>query len=191
MKAYKCLAKQKYALDKFQIVPIRDEDRYDIMHWRNEQIYHLRQSKPLDKISQDYYFEIVIAKIFEKERPDQILFSYLENEKCIGYGGLVHINWVDKNAELSFIMKTSEEIQFDLHWSNFLALIEQVAYNELNFHKIFTYAFDLRPHLYNVLEKNGFIKEATLKEHCYFMNTFINVVLHSKIKGQNDECCKF
>ena len=182
MKAYKCLAKQKYALDKFQIVPIRDEDRYDIMHWRNEQIYHLRQSKPLDKISQDYYFEIVIAKIFEKERPEQILFSYLENEKCIGYGGLVHINWVDKNAELSFIMKTSEETQFDLHWSNFLALIEQVAFNELNFHKIFTYAFDLRPHLYNVLEKNGFIKEATLKEHCYFMNTFINVVLHSKIK---------
>ena len=75
MKAYKCLAKQKYALDKFQIVPIRDEDRYDIMHWRNEQIYHLRQSKPLDKISQDYYFEIVIVKIFEKERPEQILFS--------------------------------------------------------------------------------------------------------------------
>ena len=182
MKAYKCLTKQKYALDKFQIVPIRDEDRYDIMHWRNEQIYHLRQSKPLDKISQDYYFEIVIAKIFEKERPDQILFSYLENEKCIGYGGLVHINWVDKNAELSFIMKTSEEIQFDLHWSNFLALIEQVAYNELNFHKIFTYAFDLRPHLYNVLEKNGFIKEATLKEHSYFENKFIDVLIHSKLK---------
>lgn len=182
MKAYKCLAKQKYALDKFQIVPIRDEDRYDIMHWRNEQIYHLRQSKPLDKISQDDYFEIVIAKIFEKECPDQILFSYLENEKCIGYGGLVHINWVDKNAELSFIMKTSKEIQFDLHWSNFLALIEQVAYNELNFHKIFTYAFDLRPHLYNVLEKNGFIKEATLKEHSYFENKFIDVLIHSKLK---------
>ena len=182
MRLYKCLAKQKYTLNEFQIVPIRNEDRYDIMKWRNEQIYHLRQSKPLDKTSQDFYFDIVIAKHFEKDYPDQILFSYLENKKCVGYGGLVHINWVDKNAELSFIMKTSQEKQFDLHWSNFLALIEQVAYNELNFHKIYTYAFDIRPHLYNVLEKNGFQKEAILKEHSYFENKFIDVLIHSKLK---------
>jgi RimJ/RimL family protein N-acetyltransferase len=176
------LTKQTYTLKDFQIVPIRDQDKYNIMQWRNEQIYHLRQSKPLDKASQDNYYENVITKLFEKENPDQILFSYLENGKCIGYGGLVHINWIDKNAELSFIMKTSEEIQFDLHWSNFLALIEQVAFEEVKFHKIFTYAFDLRPHLYNVLEENGFQKEATLIEHCYYLENFINVAIHSKIK---------
>ena len=181
MREYKCLSKQTYLINEYQIVPIRDEDRYDIMQWRNEQIYHLRQSRPLDKENQDNYFNTVITKLFEKEHPDQILFSYLENGKCIGYGGLVHINWLDKNAELSFIMKTTEEIQFDFHWSNFLALIEQVAYNELDLHKIFTYAFDLRPHLYNVLEKNGFKKEATLKEHCFFDNTFIDVLIHSKL----------
>jgi RimJ/RimL family protein N-acetyltransferase len=181
MSSYKVLSKQIFEVGKYKIVPIRHEDRYVIMEWRNEQIYHLRQSKPLDKASQDYYFDNVIAKLFEKEYPDQILFSYLQNEKCIGYGGLVHINWIDKNAELSFIMKTSEEIQFDLHWSTFLAIIEQVAFNVLKFHKFFTYAFDLRPHLYTVLEKNGFQKEATLKEHCYFMDTFIDVVIHSKI----------
>ena len=181
MRAYKCLTKQVYTLNNLQIVPIREQDKYEIMQWRNDQIYHLRQSKPLDKTSQDYYFDIVIAELFEKECPDQILFSYLENEKCIGYGGLVHINWIDKNAELSFIMKTSREIHFDLYWSNFLELIQQVAYNELEFHKIFTYAFDLRPHLYIVLEKNGFQKEATLREHCYFENKFIDVLIHSKL----------
>ena len=54
MRLYKCLAKQKYTLNEFQIVPIRNEDRYDIMKWRNEQIYHLRQSKPLDKTAPKY-----------------------------------------------------------------------------------------------------------------------------------------
>lgn len=180
MREYKCLSKQIYSFNEYSIVPIRSEDRHDIMQWRNEQIYHLRQSKPLDKASQDNYFENVIPILFEKENPDQILFSYLENGKCIGYGGLVHINWFDKNAELSFIMKTSEEKQFDSHWSNFLALIEQVAFEEVSFHKIFTYAFDLRPHLYIVLEKNGFEKEAILKEHCCFDEKFIDVVIHSK-----------
>ena len=38
-----------------------------------------------------------------------VLFNYLHNGKCIGYGGLVHINWIDKNAEVSFIMDTELE----------------------------------------------------------------------------------
>ena len=67
MREYKCFSKQTYSINEYQIVPIRDEDRYDIMKWRNEQICHLRQSKPLDKLSQDYYFNNVIAKLFEKE----------------------------------------------------------------------------------------------------------------------------
>jgi RimJ/RimL family protein N-acetyltransferase len=152
------------------------------MQWRNEQIYHLRQPKPLDKESQDKYFNTIITKLFEDDNPDQILFSYLENGVCIGYGGLVHINWIDKNTELSYIMNTKDETNFIAHWSNFLSFIEQVAFEELQFHKIFTYAFDLRPHLYTVLEQNGYQKEAVLKEHCFFDNKFIDVIIHSKIK---------
>ncbi len=181
MRDYKCLSKQTYSLNEYQIVPIRDHDRYDIMQWRNEQIYHLRQSNLLDKESQDKYFDTVITKLFDTEKPDQILFSYLENGVCIGYGGLVHINWIDKNTELSYIMNTKEESNFNAHWSNFLSLIEQVVFEELQFHKIFTYAFDLRPHLYTVLEQNGYQKEAVLKEHCFFDSKFIDVIIHSKI----------
>jgi RimJ/RimL family protein N-acetyltransferase len=179
---YKCLSNQTYSLNEYQIVPIRDQDRYDIMQWRNEQIYHLRQSKPLDKESQDKYFDTIVTKLFEAERPDQILFSYLENGVCIGYGGLVHINWIDRNAEISFVLNTSLEINFVDHWCIFLYLIEQVAFKELQFHKIFTYAFDLRPLLYIALEKSKFTKEAVLKNHSYFNNEFIDVVVHSKLR---------
>lgn len=155
------------------------------MQWRNEQIYHLRQSKPLDKNSQDKYFENVVTKLFQDEKPDQILFSYLENGYCIGYGGLVHINWIDKHAEISFVLKTSLEIKFVDHWCYFLSLIEQVAFKELRFHKIFTYAFDLRPLLYKALEKSRYTKEAVLKNHTYFNNKFIDVVIHSKLSENN------
>jgi RimJ/RimL family protein N-acetyltransferase len=179
---YKCLSKQIYSLNEYQIVPIRDQDRYDIMQWRNEQIYHLRQSKPLDKKSQDKYFDTVVTKLFKVENPDQLLFSYLENGICIGYGGLVHINWIDRNAEISFVLNTSLEIKFVDHWCSFLSLIEQVAFKELQFHKIFTYAFDLRPLLYIALEKSKFTKEAVLKNHTYFDNEFIDVVIHSKLR---------
>jgi len=181
MKTYIVLSNQIFSNDKFSIVPIRYEDRMNILKWRNEQIYHLRQSKPLTKKDQDYYFKNIVNKLFDQERPDQILFSYLEDGICIGYGGLVHINWDDKNAEISFILNTElEKESFSKHWSLFLALIEQVAFKELKLYKIFTFAFDLRPHLYEPIENSGFAKEAILKKHCFFNGEFIDIVIHAK-----------
>ncbi|MCX6210773.1 MAG: GNAT family N-acetyltransferase [Bacteroidetes bacterium] len=186
MKTYKVLSQQIFTNNNFSIVPIRYEDRLDIMRWRNEQIYHLRQLQPLTQESQDNYFNTVIASLFEEEKPKQILFSYLENDTLIGYGGLVHIDWNNENAEISFVMNTSLEKDFFVfHWCNYLQLIEQVAFKDLQLHKLFIYAYNLRPKLYEAVEQQGFYKEAILKEHILFDDKFIDVVIHSKI---NNKC---
>lgn len=183
MNYYKILNKQNFYNGIHSIIPIRYEDRLDIMKWRNEQIYHLRQNKPLTLEDQENYFNNVVNKLFSQEMPNQILFSYLEDDICIGYGGLVHINWIDKNAEISFIMNTElEKNNFQEYWTNFLELIEEVAFRELKLHKIFIYAFDLRPNLYQAIESVNYVKEATLKQHCFYENRFIDVIIHSKIK---------
>ena len=186
MESYKILKRNTFSTGKYSIVPIRYKDRHEIMRWRNEQMYHLRQNEPLTKEKQDTYFDTVIAQLFEQEKPDQILFSYLKDDECIGYGGLVHINWIDKNAEISFVMKTSlEKDFFEFHWDNLLGLLENVAFEELNFHKIYTYAFDLRPQLYKALEKVGYSIDAELYEHCFFEGKFRKVKIHSKFnKGK-------
>jgi len=172
----------------FSIVPIRFEDRMDILKWRNEQIYHLRQAQILTIEMQDHYYDNTISKLFAQEQPDQILFSFMKDNVLVGYGGLVHINWIDKNAEISFIMKTElEKDSFDFFWMNYLFLLQKVAFDDLQFHKIFTYAFDLRPHLYKTLEKAGFNEETRLKEHCLFDGKFIDVVIHSKINNDTME----
>lgn len=181
-KNYKCLTRQSYSKGIYEIVPIRVKDRFSIMKWRNEQIYHLRQINLLTKEDQDKYFKEIVFNLFTHKNPDQILFSYLEDKKCIGYGGLVHINWIDMNAELSFVMDTSlEKDHFEVHWRNYLGLIEEVAFEELRLHKIYTYAFDLRPRLYSALSKSGFELEARLKQHILFGEKFIDVVIHSKL----------
>lgn len=181
-KTYPFLKQNKFSKDEYSIVPIRYEDRLKIMQWRNEQIYHLRQSEPLTEKKQEAYFTNVVAKLFEQNKPSQILFSYLRNDECIGYGGLVHINWIDKNAEISFIINTElEKNEFQFHWKTYLELLEKIAFKELKLHKIYTYAFDLRPHLYKAVESAGFIKEATLREHCIFQGEAKNVIIHSKI----------
>jgi len=184
---YKVLKQQIFTNGRQSIVPIRMEDRHKIRKWRNEQIFHLRQNKPLTESEQETYFNTVVKSLFSEEQPKQILFSYIENNECIGYGGLVHINWIDKNAEISFIMNTVLEKDFFFkHWTVFLELIEQVAFKELNFHKLVTYAFDLRPHIYGIIEKAGFIKEATLKEHVYFNGVYKDVIMHGKLNKSDD-----
>jgi len=179
---YKALSQNIFSEAEYRIVPIRYEDRMDIMKWRNEQMYHLRQAQPLTSEHQESYFKNTVAKLFEEEEPQQLLFSYLKNDVCIGYGGLVHINWIDRNAEISFIMDTALESEhFEFHWKLYLSLIQKVAFTEIGLHKIYTYAFNLRPRLYDALNQAGFSHEATLVQHCRFNDNFIDVLIHSKI----------
>lgn len=180
-KKYKCLS-QKLVLeiDQFSLIPIRFEDRYLIMKWRNEQLYHLRQKKILTKKDQDFYFEKILKKQFDEIYPNQILFSFLKNNECVGYGGLVHINWKDKISEISFVMKTSlEEKNFNTFWSLFLSLLKKVAFKNLDLHKIFTFAYDLRPKLYIILENNGFDKEDHIKNYDLGNDNYCDVIIHS------------
>lgn len=186
MRSYKVLNKQVYASRDYAIVPIRTEDRYAIMQWRNEQIYHLRQPEPLTKEMQDAYFENVVDCLFDQEKPNQILFSYLHKDECIGYGGLVHINWVDRNAEISFVMNTElQEVNFISYWENYLTLVKRVAFLDLDLHKIYTYAFDLRPNLYKALEAGGFVQESRLKDHCFFEGKYYDVLYHGCINPKH------
>jgi len=182
MNSYKVLNRQTFSRGEYSLVPIRFEDRMIIMNWRNEQIYHLRQTGSLTEEDQNNYFNNVVSILFDQEKPQQILFSYLKNEECIGYGGLVHINWIDKNAEISFIMNTIlEKDFFEFHWKNYLLLLQEIAFNEIGLHKIYTYAFDLRPRLYVALQEAGFKHEATLKQHCRFNGKYMDVLIHSSI----------
>ena len=180
MPKYICLQQQEHHIGNYSIVPLRYEDRFLIMKWRNEQIYHLRQARPLTEDDQQRYFDNVVSKLYDNPTPEQILFSYMEKGVCIGYGGLVHINWIDRNGEISFIMDTQLESEhFAEHWSNYLTMLKTVAFDDLGLHKIYTYAFDLRPHLYTMLEANGYVREATLKEHCSFNGQYKDVIIHS------------
>jgi RimJ/RimL family protein N-acetyltransferase len=176
LKKYQCLTQQEFSNGEYKLVPIRFEDRYEIMNWRNEQIYHLRQKEPLTIEQQDAYFENVVAKLFDREQPNQILFSFLKNEELIAYGGLVYINWEDRNAEVSFLTKNVSHLDL---WLPYLKALKKVAFQELQFNKIFTYAYDIRPDLYGILESSGFILEGVFSNHVLNMQNKFDIRIHA------------
>ena len=181
MNFYKLLSKQVYTQDKYRIVPIRYEDRYDILNWRNSQIDILRQQKQISREEQDNYFKTVIDALFDQEKPNQILWSFLYDGKLIGYGGLVHIDWQNKTAEISFLTETcrnQSQQQFISDWIIYLSLIKRVAKN-LSFSSIFTYAYDIRPNLYIALEKSGFKETKRMKDFIEINGEMKDVVIHT------------
>jgi RimJ/RimL family protein N-acetyltransferase len=182
MRSYKCLTVNHFSNGSYSLVPIRDEDKFEIMQWRNDQIDILRQKELLTKNQQENYFKNVVDRLFEKEQPDQILWSFLYKEELIGYGGLVHIDWENKVAEISFLTETSRNKNIELFisdWTHYLDLIKQIANLHLNFKSIFTYAYDIRPDLYIALENSKFKETKRIKNFIEIDNELKDVVIHT------------
>lgn len=165
--------------EEFILRPISYEDRNRIMKWRNDQLYHLRQKAPLDQKTQDDYFLNVVAPLFQQEYPNQMLFSLDHDEKHIAYGGLVHIDWEKAYAELSFVIDTDfEALFFETFWTTFLKMIEPIA-KALKIKVLYTAAYDLRPQLYTILEKNNFQRKENIEDFTRFFNQG-DIVVHAK-----------
>lgn len=178
---YKIL-KDEFVMGDYSIVPIRDQDKFKIMKWRNDQLNILRQSKPLTETQQIDYFENVVKPDFSLAQPNQILVSYFLKGELIGYGGIVHIKWIDKRGEVSFLLETDRNRNiktFQEDYAIFLNLIKNVAFNVLGFHKLTTEAFDLRPYLVETLIANGFVMEGRLRQHYVIEGKYVDSLLHA------------
>lgn len=185
MNRYKILKKQNFIFQNYKLVPIREEDMQLIKNWRNDQIGVLRQEEPITKEQQINYYNQVIKKSFSEEKPVLMLFSFLYDDSCIGYGGLTNIDWNIKNAELSFLVdtnRTSDPKMYENDFTSFLHLIFELAFDELNFTRIFTETYDIRPAHISILEKNGFRLEERLKQHKRINDILVDVLIHSCVK---------
>lgn len=112
----------------YYIEQIRHQDWQTIREWRNAQMDILRQNHIISVEEQEAYL-----KTYYKEcasyKPPQILYSFLyaaRNEDyptLIGYGGLVHINWFNKSAEISYLVspdRKADLLQYAREWLTFL-----------------------------------------------------------------------
>lgn len=179
---YKCLSKNTFR-DKqgYQLTSLRLSDIQLIRQWRNSQVDILRQVGQLSVDDQIQYYENVVKPSFEEIKPRQILFSFLLNDDCIGYGGLTYIDWNSKRGEVSFLVNSTrvqDKNQYRMDFIHFLNLLCEVSFNELNFHRIYTEVYAFRKEHLEILEEFGFKLEGILKEHVYQNEEWIDSLLH-------------
>jgi RimJ/RimL family protein N-acetyltransferase len=185
IRAYRCLKLQEIVSDQFALKTIQDDDIEDVRRWRNDQIDVLRQPEPISSVQQKRYFEQSIWPAMELENPENILLTFFENKKRIGYGGLVHIVWEHRRAEVSFLLDTAISRNVEeraRYFSAYLKIIKDFAFNNLALDKLTTETYDIRPDYIQVLEENDFELEGRLRRHVVINEKYIDSVCHAAFR---------
>lgn len=182
---YKCLSKERYEDDRgYSLIPIRKENMEPIRVWRNAQMHILRQQTPISPEEQQKYFSDVLQPTFTMDEPPQILFGYYLGKLFIGYGGLTHIEWASKRAEISFLLDTPRNTypkNFQEDFRHYLKLIMNIAFSELKLHRLFTETYSFRTDVMLPLEEAGFRLEGRLREHVFKRGQWMDSMMHGII----------
>lgn len=185
--SYRCLTRQIYQKGVYEITPIRQEDIRPIKEWRNAQIEILRQAAPLTDAEQERYWSQVLVPSFDEKHPKQILFSFLKEGECIGYGGLTHIDWEVGRAEVSFLLdpsRTQQPEHYQREFVLFLELLKECAFKTLRFHRLFAETFHVRPVHVRTLEFSGFRLEGILKDHVKVNGKHCDSLIHGLLNEE-------
>lgn len=169
----------------YSICLYREQDIMLVKDWRNQQMEALRQDRVLTEQDQLNYYHNVVMPTFQQAQPKIILFSYLRENQCIGYGGLTNIHWHDKRAELSFLVntdRTKHPETYTADFSTFIKLMMHVAFEQLNLNRIFTETYNIRPLHIAILEATEMHYEGAMKQHVLINNQFEDSLIHGHVR---------
>jgi RimJ/RimL family protein N-acetyltransferase len=171
----------------YAIVPYRREDIFLIKNWRNEQIDVLRQSTLLSDDQQLSYYDNIVAPSFTEKQPKVMLFSFLHQGNCIGYGGPTNIDWSSKRLELSFLLdpqRVNNRELYDKEFTCFITMVKDMVFNDLSFNRIFTETYAFRKEHIAVLEKNGFRLEGIMRQHVLIRGQYCDSLIHGILREE-------
>ena len=182
---YSFLKFNDYSFENYTLLPLRYEDISKIKKWRNDQISVLRQNKILTDADQENYYQELVEKSFFNPKPNEILFSFLLDDTCIGYGGMVYVDWDKKTAEISFITETKRANLNEIYQNDFTAFITilfRISFSELLFNKLTTETYGIRTNTLRILDQLGFQLKKIDKKKILINNEMYDSFHHEYLK---------
>lgn len=186
MRTYSCLPIQTLTNGAYSILPVQDEHIDSIRQWRNAQMDVLRQSAVISAEQQQQYFARQIWPDMARAQPSNLLVSYLLDDTLIGYGGLVHIAWAHRRAEVSFLVsphRAATATVYTRDLETFLRLIKILAFEQLGLHRLCTEIYAIRPRHITIFEANGFVREGVLRQHVWIKGRAVDTIVHGCLRS--------
>ncbi len=179
--SYAVLPRLRYDAPPISVRPRARTDAEPIRHWRNGQLAVLRQKAPITEAQQAAYFDTVVVPDFAADRPRNILFAIEEAGRMIGYGGLVHIAWDDRRAEVSFLLETGlagTPAETQTYLPAFHTAMKTLAFQDLGFVKLTLETFAFRHDFLAVYDSIGYRQAGRWTAHVYHQGRFWDSFLH-------------
>lgn len=169
---------------------VEPDDIEAIRQWRNGQMDVLRQSAPITSEGQARYFAAHVWPEKPILEPAQILLAIERSTDLVGYGGLVHISWPNRRAELSFLLAPKLERCSETRaavFDAFLSLVQELAFTDLGLHRLFTETFAHRKRHIATLEAAGFQREGCLREHVVVNGVQMDALVHGCLATNREQ----
>ncbi len=160
-----------------------------IRQWRNAQISVLRQAHSITPDKQKQYFANHVWPEKDLAEPSKILLAIKEDGELIGYGGLVHIDWNYRRAEISFLLdpeRAANDVDAAPVFSEFLHMMESLAFSDLGLERLMTETYAQRRSFIAALEAHGFQREGCLRSHVRLADQPIDAILHGLLSTDRE-----
>lgn len=139
--------------------------------WRNsEELRHtFREHRLLNMLNQQDW----LARV--SRDPSVEMFGIYQIDMLVGVCGLCNINWVNRTAEVSILVK-------EKHARLVMKELHQKAFEEYNLHRLWAevYEFDLAK--IALLEKHGYAQEGRLREHVFKLGKYHDSLIYGLLR---------
>lgn len=186
---YRCMPRAEIAAGRYAVRAVEPPHIEAIRQWRNAQIDVLRQAQPISPPQQAAYYAREIWPDKDAAEPRNILLIYLEDGRPIGYGGLVHIAWQHRRAEVSFLLDPAVAHDDDgkaALFARFLDLMKTLAFDDLRLARLHTETYAMRQAHIATLEACGFRREGCLRHHVWIEGRPTDALLHGCLAAERD-----
>lgn len=163
---------------------VEETDLGFLKEWRNIETFrkNFREVRELNSANQSNWFNKSCVN-----NPNDFMFIIvrLSDNKPIGAGGLLYINWIIRSADFSFYIGEDDLYIDELYAPSASLLLFKVAFQILNLNKIWMelYEFDLKKiQLYS--NKFNFNKDGILRENCFHDGKYYNSYIFSLLRSE-------
>ena len=144
---------------------VEEEDLKRLQEWRNNAKFrrHFREHRELNMRQQQVWFEEKVVK-----DDSTLMFSVRRNEddELMGCCGLVYINWVHRNADLSLYIGW-EDVYIDTqgYADESVNLLLDYGFRVLGLHKIWTELYEFDEKKKKLFDRFGFRQDGVLRQN--------------------------
>jgi len=167
--------------DRVYLRPIEQEDLSLTQNWINDPEIRILEGEVFPKSMQDE--KEWLENLYKDKSRVWFAVALKDNDKTIGTGGFLRIDYIWRAADLSIMIGEKGEWGKG-YGTETIRLLLNYGFEALNFHRISLGVFDFNKRAIRAYEKAGFKKEGVLRDGYFCENKYHDVIMMSILEDE-------